>query len=318
MPYHIVGSHSWPASIFYRIHEPQNNVEAKGNVLGLMGLMAEGLAWEPQVEYLTSQGYRVATYDHRGIGRSSARLGRYTTELLAMDALDLMTNGLGWQPHQTHVISISMGGMICLEILSHLAGQGSRLKSATLMVTQAAGYTSGNFAPISTMTTMLRAMFGSGTLREKQILSMSCAFSSEWLSSPEPSGVLTSANVPSTNMDKLSRRSAANMAAKVEEGKRKTPSAKGVVGQLLAVTTHYVSPSRLDGIRAAGTPLLIVGAKQDRLIKFNNHEYLAEKLEPLQFLVVDGSHCVHEEHTVEVNSAIMRLIQHSETITSPL
>ena len=127
------------------------------------------------------------TYDHRGIGRSSAPSGRYTTSLLAQDALQLIVSefctpiarlecllcdgcregkgggggrggggagtcwanrvhfeliccsqekALSWSVGDTHLLSVSMGGMVALELLATVSERGLRFKSATLIVTQ--------------------------------------------------------------------------------------------------------------------------------------------------------------------------------------
>ena len=59
MPYFTVGQDTSPADIHFTVFEPkqpneENSGEAiavKGNVLCLMGFMAEGYAWEPQVTH---------------------------------------------------------------------------------------------------------------------------------------------------------------------------------------------------------------------------------------------------------------------------
>jgi len=72
---------------------------------------------------------------------------------------------------------------------------------------------------------------------------------------------------------------------------------------------HHTS----DSIAWAGTPLLVVGADHDRLIRPANQEHLADRLQPIEFLFLSrGSHGVHEERASEVNAAIERLFAEAE------
>ncbi len=54
---------------------------------------------------------------------------------------------------------------------------------------------------------------------------------------------------------------------------------------MAAVATHYVSPERLEEIVQRRTPLLVIGATEDKLVRFKNPEYLSQTLQPIEFLV---------------------------------
>jgi len=85
-------------------------------VLLIIGLGAPGSAWVHQVPDLSRQ-HRVAWYDHRGTGRSTAPATPYTTRDLADDAARLLDH-LGWP--RAHIVGVSMGGMVAQELcLAH-------------------------------------------------------------------------------------------------------------------------------------------------------------------------------------------------------
>jgi 3-oxoadipate enol-lactonase len=81
-------------------------------VLLIMGLGLSGGAWWRTVPVL-SRRLRVITFDHRGVGRSSAFSYAYTTEALADDAMSVLDDaGLD----RAHVYGISLGGMIAQQL----------------------------------------------------------------------------------------------------------------------------------------------------------------------------------------------------------
>ncbi len=80
-----------------------------GPVVTLSHSLACNLSmWEDQLAALTAR-YRVLNFDTRGHGQSGAPPGQYTLEQLAEDAYSLL-KGLGIR--ETHVVGLSMGGMI--------------------------------------------------------------------------------------------------------------------------------------------------------------------------------------------------------------
>src|SRR5438105_11584201 len=100
-------------------------------------LLVNGLAddletWELQMPDLLEAGLRVLRFDNRGIGRSAAPAGPYTSRLMADDTKALVDH-LGITDF--HLLGVSMGGMIAQE---YALAYGSDLSSVTLACTYAA------------------------------------------------------------------------------------------------------------------------------------------------------------------------------------
>ena len=90
-------------------------------MLMIMGLLTDGAAWKYQADYFIKHGFQCVTYDNRGVAKSTTPgitdLLGYTTRNMAGDAIALV-NHLGWQTF--HVMGVSMGGMISLELALQL------------------------------------------------------------------------------------------------------------------------------------------------------------------------------------------------------
>src|SRR5437016_651031 len=84
-------------------------------LLLIMGLAADSTAWLFQVPAF-AEHYRTITFDNRGVGRSAKPAGPYTITAMAKDAVGLL-DMLGIA--RTHVVGVSMGGMIAQELALH-------------------------------------------------------------------------------------------------------------------------------------------------------------------------------------------------------
>lgn len=101
-------------------------------VVMVNGLADEKESWGYQTPDLLAAGYRVLTFDNRGVGKSSMPGGPYTTGLFAQDTKALVDQ-LGLNGF--HMVGTSMGGMIAQE---YAIAYGADLKSLVLSSTYAA------------------------------------------------------------------------------------------------------------------------------------------------------------------------------------
>ncbi|KAK6428510.1 hypothetical protein LTR95_015344 [Oleoguttula sp. CCFEE 5521] len=107
------------------------------------GLADDVSTWDPQIPAFTGAGYRVLTYDNRGIGQTTSLPNArdqkpYTSELLATDLYELL---LALKIDKFHLLGISMGGMIAQSFaLAYPNGstEGREILSLSLCCTYAA------------------------------------------------------------------------------------------------------------------------------------------------------------------------------------
>ena len=122
--------------------------DPKGTILLLTGLAAKRFGWHNQLDEF-GRYYRTIALDHRDISDSDPYEEAYTIADMADDAAEAM-NALGVP--RMHVIGISLGGFVSLEVAIRHADMVDRL---VLVSTSAGG--AAHVAPGSEMTAMLMA-----------------------------------------------------------------------------------------------------------------------------------------------------------------
>ncbi|MCJ1412845.1 hypothetical protein MMC19_006945 [Ptychographa xylographoides] len=106
--------------------------EGADTIVLINGLADDLETWSTQIPALVTAGYRVLTFDNRGIGKSEKPEGPYNAELLANDTKGLVA---ALEITQFHLLGVSMGGMIAqIYGLKYPAD----LKTLTLVCTYAA------------------------------------------------------------------------------------------------------------------------------------------------------------------------------------
>ncbi|KAJ0402217.1 hypothetical protein ATCC90586_000939 [Pythium insidiosum] len=244
----------------YIVHDKLvEGVTEDENVVLVMGFRQQMEAWAPTVDQLLTQwtakkNLRILTFDNRGVGGTDAPWGRYTTSQMAKDILGLMDH-LNWD--NAHIVGISMGGMIALE-MSSVAPK--RVKSLSLLVT-----TRGRYVNDHGNGDMIRSLLA----RDPKVIVnsiLTMLYPSEFLSKKM------------ADQDLSVRQALYN----VHEHRLKTttpPPFSGIIGHVFAVKTHFLSNDRLAAIADAGFPVLILGAGKDRVIPGRESATLARLIQ---------------------------------------
>ena len=98
-------------------------------VLLVMGLVFGGEAWGETRDLLAGEGYRTVTLDNRGSRGSSPASLRFSTSVMAEDALAVMRAAF---VKRAHVVGVSLGGMIAQElVLRHPRRVGALVLQST-------------------------------------------------------------------------------------------------------------------------------------------------------------------------------------------
>jgi len=112
-------------------------------ILLAQGLGGDVVHWGEAFLGRLEKRFRVTAYDHRGIGRSPHRDGDVSMADLADDAAALLDH-LGIE--RTHVLGLSMGGMVAQELVLRHPG---RVRTLVLAATFAGGESAlGTYPPV--------------------------------------------------------------------------------------------------------------------------------------------------------------------------
>ncbi|OQR87599.1 serine protease family S33 [Achlya hypogyna] len=282
--------------VHYALHGPD---DAPQKVLLIMGLLGDKEAWLPLLSAFraspTASKYQLVTFDNRGVGGSDKPWGRYSTSQMATDA-KLLLDHLGWC--RAHVVGASMGGMIAQE-LAHAYPR--HVQSLALLVTSpsfALGpwpswHQLAAYWAIGRSILFPSPQTGAGTM-------LYVLFPDEYLRTE---------HAPDLTVGAILHRH------HLERQEQTAPTLSGVLGQYAAVMLHRMSYWRLRQVAEAGYPILIVGAKKDRMLHPDHSKQLYEALRgPKTTLAMyEGSgHDVHVQHRDEVAAALVAHFQIAE------
>jgi len=243
-------------------------------VLWLQGLNAPASAWGVQLAHF-ARTHRSIAPDARGVGKSGAPKGPYSTQQLAEDAIDVL-DACGVE--RAHVVGLSLGGATAQELAIRFS---ARLRSLTLLSTFPGQAPRGRalleawraLYPLAAQSEELRAAW------EKQAYA--------WL------------------FTEAFWRGESNMRAALRfASTQPLQSIAGYQGQVDAALSHDTR-GRLGEIRA---PTLVVHGVLDQLASLLGAEELARDIPNARLLALpDVGHAVNLEAQRAVNSALREL-----------
>lgn len=207
--------------------------------------------------------FTVATYDQRGLGRSSGPAGPSPMSAYGDDACSLLTDVLGWP--SAFVVGVSFGGMVA----QHLAIDHPSVVDRLVLCCTSSGGAGGSSYPLHEL-----ADRSPEERRRTQLAISDTRFGPEW----------QAAN-PEAAADLLDRLAATDAAT--DERLASTPGlAAGVRQQLEDRWTHDTF-DRLDRIAA---PTLVAAGRYDGIAPLANSEALADRIPGARLQVFEGGH----------------------------
>ncbi|KDN41887.1 alpha/beta-hydrolase, partial [Tilletiaria anomala UBC 951] len=277
--------------------------------------------WLPQVEYFASKPdeYSVLIFDQRGYGNSQVPRGRYTTSQMALDILSLLaeTDIAPADARAFHIVGVSMGGMIALELAKRYA---PLLKSLTLISTTsgraygAADRFATGLPPLRGVSAIARVMGGrllgidSDAFRIKKFTTL--LFPAQWLDEP-CERLPHAARVPSNRQW---------FAETFQWRYRYThrQALPGALAQIAATLTHRVSNAELRHNIDAHVPrTLVLTGDDDNLVNPDNSRHLLANMPRARLVrLTGGGHALNMQFPARVNRLIEENVNEGEDLVA--
>lgn len=240
--------------LFYEIH-------GQGfPLLFISGLGATTWTWGDQLPFFKNH-YRCILFDNRGAGLSAKPFGPYSIAGMAEDALRLL-DGLAIE--KAFVFSISMGGMIALEL--------ARIASKRLAAMLLASTHAGGEARIPPSPEALSMLLDTAGLSREEIL---------WKQTP----LFYSERFRTQHSKAIRDQHRLQLLAPIQPG-------YAFEAQLGAIAA-FDATDALDGIT---TPALVVAGTEDALVPAANATWLAGHLPNAELIEIPGAgHALHVE-----------------------
>ncbi|KAG5979623.1 hypothetical protein E4U55_004951 [Claviceps digitariae] len=297
-----------PLELYWEVHG-----EGEMKIVLLMGLGASLNAWQAQTLYFGhthGDKYSVLVLDNRGIGRSDAPLGRYTTSDMARDTLEILDH-LGWtSPRQINLAGISLGGMIAQELACLIP---HRIQSLSLICTSPHVQSDKPFP--QALWSRLKLFRPKSEEQAIQATALSI-FPAAFLAAPDTTLVLPSprttpkcrpaAGTPDGEYPRFDSHFQRFQAQELRKRHNIDGhfTRSGFFCQLLAAAGHHKSPAQLAEMadQVGRERILVLHGARDQMLVVSNGERLIFALEPGKRLIVeDMGHAPIFERSVWFN-----------------
>ncbi|CAD6932065.1 unnamed protein product, partial [Tilletia laevis] len=296
-----------PFGIYYEVHGT-----GPIKIVFIMGLANSCAGWLPQIDHFSNpkngntEKYSTLVYDNRGYGCSEVPSGRYRTSDMGHDLLSLLKE-LKWteKPRAVHLVGVSMGGMITLE----LAKIAPELWGSITLVSTTSGQGIGEKAlavglpPIRGISVIAQvvgtAMFGIGDEKSRINNVLELLFPDSWLSEVNPD-----------DPQGRTRREVlfAVFAWRFQFSRRAPP--QGILSQIAAVVSHRVTNGQLAKINIGIPAISIVTGDVDHLVNPGNSVHLAKNMPKARLVQMkETGHALPMQRTEELNALIEETIR---------
>jgi len=265
-----------PCSIYYELYGygPQK-------IMFIMGFCMPRQSWQPQVEYFAEQPqYQVCVFDNRGHGDSISSVLYTSTSMLAQDTKELLDH-LGWT--KFHLVGLSMGGMIAQELAMMLPPQ--RISSLALAVTHAGGR-DAIALPITSVPYMVRWAMAR-TKEEKVRALLPFCYSQKFL------------------------QEYGETAFEWHMETYRHVHMSSIVAHLFAVSGHYITYERMEKLRKASFPILLLVGSEDQMVRTQNTKMLQELLDAKMVVLEGCGHMINLECPERFNGELEMFIEES-------
>ncbi|KAH9842334.1 Alpha/Beta hydrolase protein [Rhodofomes roseus] len=262
----------------------------------IMGLNSTSFAWFPQVDYFSKKPEcSVLVFDNRGVGNSGAPMGPYTTSAMADDVVTLL-DYVGWTAKRDlHVVGISLGGMIALELATKIP---ERIVSLTLAVTRAKRTLRSAFPSIKGFTSLARLLVITDP-EAKIPMVLDMLFPRHWLDAKAAEDPESRTNRELQVIEYRQR---------FEVTRPQKPV--GALSQMAAAMTHNVSPERLHKISESIPKVLIVTGDQDNLVPPSNSHYMKEHMPEAELVQWEGvGHAIQVQCKNRFNALLEQIMK---------
>jgi len=209
----------------------------------------------------------------------------HSIETMVRDVISL-TKYLKWDAF--HVVGVSMGGMISLELACRYT---IHVKSLTLINTHAGGIRTNFFPPFGGAYLLIRAILTKDVEKRRSFL-RKLLYCQRSLNDPDKLKILTDFRTNVIEKAPLS-------------------SFKGVLSQLLAINKHWISSPRLLYLKRTGIPALVIVGTEDCLVHPRNSYYIQQQLN-CELLEVEAGHGIPSECSDFLNHNLQRHILNAE------
>lgn len=282
--------------LYYEVHG-----SGPTHIVFVMGLNNSCFGWLPQVEHFSKQSdkYSCLVFDNRGVSNSDTPAGVYKTSEMALDTFELLQE-VGWtEKRSIHLVGVSMGGMISLE----MARQKSELLASLHLVSTTPGrrFRTPTYGLTSLVRVLGGRVFGFDNEAYRLNRLMTTLFPEPWLAEK-------SAKDPTrTNQQVIFDM------FKWRFGFTKRQSVHGALAQIKAALTHNVPDADLARINNSVPKICIYTGDVDHLVDPRNSEYLSTHMSHAELhQFTNAGHALGNQLASKMNEILERAIAEAQ------